>query len=55
MPSVATISVTPVKSLALQTDVIGVPWLAYVVWVLAGSAATLAADVASRSFATRPS
>jgi hypothetical protein len=48
-------SLVAVLALALQTDVIGVPWLAYVVWVLAGSAATLAADVASRSFATRPS
>jgi hypothetical protein len=36
--------------LGLQTDVIGVPWLAYVLWALAGS---VVATVASRPPATR--
>jgi len=38
--------------LGLQTDVIGVPWLAYVLWALAGAVVT---TVAARPFATRPS
>ena len=38
--------------LGLQTDVIGVPWLAYVLWALAGAVVTTAA---ARPFATRPS
>jgi hypothetical protein len=37
--------------LGLQTDVIGVPWLAYVLWSLAGAVVT---TVAARPFATRP-
>ena len=37
-PSVAA-SLVAVLALGLQTDVIGVPWLAYVVWALAGSRA----------------
>ncbi|TML82673.1 MAG: hypothetical protein E6G08_21500 [Actinobacteria bacterium] len=38
--------------LGLQTDVIGVPWLAYVLWALAGVVVTTAA---ARPFATGPS
>jgi hypothetical protein len=41
-----------VLALGLQTDVIGVPWLAYVLWALAGSVVTTAA---ARHFETRPS
>jgi hypothetical protein len=37
--------------LGLQTDVVGVPWLAYVLWVLAGSVIT---TIAGRRFETRP-
>jgi hypothetical protein len=40
-----------VLALALQTDVIGVPWLAYVLWSLAGTVVTM---VATRPSATRP-
>jgi hypothetical protein len=41
-----------VFALGLQTDVIGVPWLAYVLWALAGSVVT---TDAARRFETRPS
>jgi hypothetical protein len=37
--------------LGLQTDVLGVPWLAYVLWSLAGAVVT---TVATRPLATRP-
>jgi hypothetical protein len=30
-------SIAAVLALAVQTDVIGVPWLAYVLWALAGT------------------
>lgn len=44
-----------VLALGLQTDVIGVPWLAYVLWALAGSAVTTAgAAAASSPRRTRP-
>jgi hypothetical protein len=39
-------------ALGLQTDVIGVPWLAYVLWALAGSVITMDGN---RRFGTRPS
>jgi hypothetical protein len=32
-----TAALVAVLALGLQTDVIGVPWLAYVVWALAGA------------------
>jgi hypothetical protein len=41
-----------VFALALQTDVIGVPWLAYVLWALAGSVVSTAV---ARRFEPRPS
>jgi hypothetical protein len=43
--------------LGLQTDVLGVPWLAYVLWSLAGAVVTTAATarVAARPLRTRPS
>jgi hypothetical protein len=44
-------SLVAVFALGLQTDVIGVPWLAYVLWALAGSVLT---TIAGR-FETRPS
>ena len=31
-------SLVAVLALGLQTDVLGVPWLAYVLWALAGTA-----------------
>jgi O-antigen ligase/polysaccharide polymerase Wzy-like membrane protein len=37
--------------LGLQTDVLGVPWLAYVLWILAGAAVT---TFVSRPLGTRP-
>jgi hypothetical protein len=42
-----------VFALGLQTDVIGVPWLAYVLWALAGSVITT--RLGGRRFETRPS
>jgi hypothetical protein len=41
-----------VFALGLQTDVIGVPWLAYVLWALAGS--VVATSARGRPFETRP-
>jgi hypothetical protein len=45
--------------LGLQTDVLGVPWLAYVLWSLAGAVVTMAAAAepraAARPLRTRPS
>jgi hypothetical protein len=44
--------------LALQTDILGVPWLAYVLWALAGSVVTTAAatrrELPARPLRTRP-
>ncbi len=40
IPLVSGAALAAVLALAVQTDVIGVPWLAYVVWALAGSALT---------------
>jgi O-antigen ligase/polysaccharide polymerase Wzy-like membrane protein len=41
-----------VLALGLQTDVIGVPWLAYVLWILAGA---VVASVVARQSEPRPS
>jgi hypothetical protein len=41
-----------VFALALQTDVLGVPWLAYVLWILGGAVVTAAV---TRPFETGPS
>jgi hypothetical protein len=50
-------SLVAVLLLGLQTDVIGVPWLAYVLWALAGSVVAMAVttEVVARPFETRPS
>ncbi len=45
-------SLVAVLALGLQTDVIGVPWLAYVLWALAGSVLT---TVVARQSGPRPS
>jgi hypothetical protein len=37
-------------ALGLQTDVLGVPWIVYVLWPLGGS---VVSSVAARPFATR--
>ena len=54
LPCVAWVgaALAAVLLLALQTDVLGVPWLAYVVWALAGSVVSAAA---TRPLRTRPS
>ena len=54
LPCIAWIgaSFVAVLALALQTDVLGVPWLAYVLWILGGSVVSMAY---SRRFETGPS
>jgi hypothetical protein len=54
LPCVAWVgaSFVAVFALALQTDVLGVPWLAYVLWILGGSVVSIAL---TRRFETRPS
>jgi O-antigen ligase/polysaccharide polymerase Wzy-like membrane protein len=57
LPCVAWIgaALVAVLLLGLQTDVIGVPWLAYVLWALAGSATTTALrELPLRPFRPRP-
>jgi hypothetical protein len=46
-PAVVTAALSAVLALALQTDVIGDPWLAYVLWACAGLALTRGATVQS--------
>src|SRR6185437_7251957 len=49
-------SLVAVFALALQTDVLGVPWLAYVLWLLAGAAVSqaVAGETAARAASHRP-
>jgi hypothetical protein len=54
LPCIAWVGASLVAAfaLALQTDVLGVPWLAYVLWLLAGAAV---GQAVSRPLGTRPS